>query len=123
MQIGQLAERAGVTVDTVRFYEKKGLLDRSHIGRRENGYREYAEGAVERLGMIRLAQAAGFSLAEIVEIFALWDERRLSDELVLSHLRMKQQQIAAKIAELEQIQRYVGDKIAQMERGRAELGA
>jgi DNA-binding transcriptional MerR regulator len=105
-----------LTVDTIRFYEKKGLISHTHFSRRENGYREYTDGAIERLEMIKLAQAAGFSLAEIVELFALWDENQLTDELILAHLREKRQHIANKIAELEQIQRYVTDKIRQMER-------
>jgi DNA-binding transcriptional MerR regulator len=116
MQIRHLAEQTRLTVDTIRFYEKKGLISHTHFSRRENGYREYTDGAIERLEMIKLAQAAGFSLAEIVELFALWDENRLTDELILAHLREKRQHIANKIAELEQIQRYVTDKIRQMER-------
>jgi DNA-binding transcriptional MerR regulator len=116
MQIRHLAEQTRLTVDTIRFYEKKGLISHTHFSRRENGYREYTDGAIERLEMIKLAQAAGFSLAEIVELFALWDENRLTDELILAHLREKRQHIANKIAELEQIHRYVTDKIRQMER-------
>jgi len=64
--IGQLAKLAGVKSDTVRFYERKGLLPRAT--RSATDYRIYDDAAVERLSFVRKAQALGFSLDEIGRI-------------------------------------------------------
>lgn len=115
MRIGQLAQHSGVSIDTIRFYEKCGLLDHSHVERGENGYRAYAAGALERLAMIKHAQSAGFTLSEIRELFSLWDRNALGDEQIMEHLRDKQRVIAQKIAELDHIHRYITNKIRQYE--------
>lgn len=62
MQIGEMADATGMSRDTLRFYEKRGLL-RSR--RSANGYRHYPPEAVEWLRYLRLAQSLGFTLAEI----------------------------------------------------------
>ena len=68
MRIGELAERAGTTAKTLRFYEQAGLL--SAPERTPSGYRDYDEVALDRLRFIRAAQAAGLTLAEIAEVIA-----------------------------------------------------
>jgi MerR family copper efflux transcriptional regulator len=67
--IGQLARRAGVGVETVRFYERQGLLAPPPRG--TSGYRQYPQDAVARLHFIRRAKALGFSLREIRELLSL----------------------------------------------------
>lgn len=67
--IGKLATEAEVTTDTIRYYEKEGLL--APTGKTEAGYRLYGEGAVLRVRFIKQAQQCGFSLAEIRELLAL----------------------------------------------------
>jgi len=62
MQIGELAIATGLSRDTLRFYEKRGLL---RARRLDNGYRDYPEQAVQWLCYLRSAQALGFTLAEI----------------------------------------------------------
>jgi DNA-binding transcriptional MerR regulator len=69
-RIGQLAKAAGVSTDTLRHYERKGLL---HSQRTRNGYRQYSEGALERVGTIRKALAVGFTLDELSAIFKVFD--------------------------------------------------
>ena len=63
MRIGQLAVAAGVTVQTVRFYERRGLI--AQPTRRESGYREYPDGAVDEIRTVLQLKALGFTLAEI----------------------------------------------------------
>jgi len=63
MRIGQLAEAAGVTVQTVRFYERRGLL--AAPARRDSGYREYPSATVDEILKILRLKALGFTLAEI----------------------------------------------------------
>jgi len=67
--IGQLAKRGGVGIDTVRYYERKGLL--SPRTRLAAGYRRYGDLELARLRFVRRAQALGFSLKEIKEPRAL----------------------------------------------------
>lgn len=67
--IGELASRTGVGIETIRFYEKKGLIpdpERSH-----SGYRQYPEDAVRRIRFVLHAKDLGFSLAEIGELLSL----------------------------------------------------
>src|SRR5438067_12884551 len=66
MQIGELAKRAGVSVQTIRFYERRKLL--SEPARTESGYRQYRQEELTRLKFIRQAKSLGFSLGEVREI-------------------------------------------------------
>ncbi len=69
LSIGQVARRAGVGVETVRFYEREGLLEEPP--RRTSGYRQYSEQVVKRIHFIKRAQKLGFSLKEITELLML----------------------------------------------------
>ncbi|MGQ0586533.1 MAG: heavy metal-responsive transcriptional regulator [Gammaproteobacteria bacterium] len=69
MTIGKLAREAGVGIDTVRFYERAGLLPKAQ--RTASGYRLYGPGDADRLRFIRRAKALGFSLDEIAELLKL----------------------------------------------------
>lgn len=71
LNIGKVAAQAGVGVDTVRFYERSGLLPKPD--RTASGYRVYRPDAADRLRFIRRAKALGFSLDEIRELLALND--------------------------------------------------
>jgi len=69
MTIGKVAKQAGVGVETVRFYEREGLLEEPP--RRPSGYRQYPQDTVERLQFIKRAKELGFSLKEVKELLAL----------------------------------------------------
>lgn len=69
LTIGKLARQAGVNIDTVRYYERAGLLPKAP--RSAGGYRLYAQGDADRLRFIRRAKALGFTLEEIAELIAL----------------------------------------------------
>ena len=68
--IGELAKATGVSTDTLRHYERKGVL---HSQRAGNGYREYREDALERVRMVRQGLAIGFTLDELRSIFKVFD--------------------------------------------------
>src|SRR5277367_4243442 len=68
-QIGQVAQRTGLSIDAIRFYEKAGLLPRP--ARTQGGYRLYQEQEVADLEFIQRAQHLGFSLNEIRELFSI----------------------------------------------------
>ncbi len=69
LTIGQVAKHAGVGVETLRFYEREGLIEKPN--RRPSGYREYQPNAVKRVHFIRQAKGLGFTLKEIAELLSL----------------------------------------------------
>ncbi len=69
LTIGQVAKAAGVGVETIRFYEREGLINEP--ARRPSGYRQYPQDAVRRIQFIKNAKALGFSLKEISELLEL----------------------------------------------------
>jgi DNA-binding transcriptional MerR regulator len=68
--IGELAKATGVSTDTLRHYERKGVLNSHRAG---NGYRQYPEDALERVRMVRQGLAIGFTLDELRSIFQVFD--------------------------------------------------
>lgn len=113
MRIGAVAKQTGLSIDTIRFYEKQKLLNPAHVQRSTNSYREFTIEGIERLNMIKHAQAAGFTLNEIRELFGLWEQQILSNDLIVARLVEKQRSITHKIRELEHIQRYISNKLRQ----------
>lgn len=69
MQIGQLAQGTGVAIDTVRYYERNGILPPPQ--RQPSGYRRYDDDDIARLRFVRRAKALGFTLAEIRDLLTL----------------------------------------------------
>ena len=68
LKIGEVARRTGVSVETVRYYEREGILEPP--ARRPSGYRAYPEEAVRRVRFVKRAQQLGFSLRAIAELLA-----------------------------------------------------
>ncbi|MDQ0191543.1 MerR family transcriptional regulator [Alicyclobacillus cycloheptanicus] len=103
MKIQELAAKTGLTVYTIRFYEKEGLLDSRHVRREENNYRNYSEEAIERLKLVKKFQGVGFSLAELKEILQEHDANTLTNLQVIELIRQKMSEIARKKDEYDQI--------------------
>lgn len=99
MGIGAIARRAGVGIDTIRYYERAGLLDPRQ--RLASGYRRYSDAEVTRLRFIRRAQALGFSLKEIQELLDLSSRRDVAR--VKRTAEAKLQDINARIVELQRV--------------------
>lgn len=93
LTVGQVARKAGVGVETLRFYERQGLLEEP--ARKASGYRQYPADVVERLRFIRRAKELGFSLKEIKELLAL----RVDPETTCGEVKRRAQ---AKIADVEE---------------------
>jgi len=99
LTIGQLARVADVNVETVRYYERRGLIAQPP---KAGGYRRYGSQHVERLAFIRRAQGMGFSLDEIAELMQLND---MTDHLKARQLaELKIATISERIAHLQQMQ-------------------
>ena len=94
MTIGELAKSAGTTVQTIRYYEREGLLPRAHRWR-DNNYRDFDEAAVRRLRFIRAAKELGFTLREIKQLLDL-------NVLPTEACGEVAQMIAAKLDDLDQ---------------------
>ncbi len=103
LRIGQLAQRAGVGVETVRFYEREGLI--SEPPRRPSGYRDYPPETVTRIVFIRRAKDLGFSLKEISELLELRVRPRRNCALVKRNADAKIGDIDSKIAALRRMRR------------------
>nr|WP_295081082.1 MerR family transcriptional regulator [uncultured Roseateles sp.] len=101
MNISQLARACQISTDTVRYYEKQGLL--AAAARQENGYRSYAPAQVEQLRFIRGAQALGFSLQEIRAILPLLAQGKLDRAEIEQQLQSKMAQIDSHIAQLQRL--------------------
>lgn len=101
MKIGELAKRAGVGIDTVRYYEREGLLPKAV--RLASGYRSYDEDELRRLRFVRRAKALGFTLPEIRELLALSDHRQDDMAGMKAAASEKLADVEARLAELNRI--------------------
>jgi MerR family transcriptional regulator, copper efflux regulator len=103
LTIGRLAERAGVGVETIRFYERQGLIPEPR--RTPSGYRQYPPGEASRLRFIRRAQELGFSLNEIRELLALRVDASSDCGRVRQRTEAKLESIDEKIRDLRRVKR------------------
>ena len=102
MQIGELAKRTTLTVDTIRFYEKRRLLPKAL--RSTGGFRLYTTGDIDQLHFIRQMHGLGFSLREIGELIDLRARRVDACESVRELLKHKVAGVRAKLHELQRLE-------------------
>ncbi len=115
LTIGALARAAGVGIETIRFYERKGLVPEPP--RTQAGYRQYAPDTVDRLRFIRRAQGLGFSLGEISELLDLRIAELSACGTVEGRVRDKLAQIGEKISELKRIESALERLVVRCEAG------
>jgi MerR family mercuric resistance operon transcriptional regulator len=101
LTIGKLAQHGGVNVQTIRYYERRGLIPKPN--RSSSGYRLYDEEAVRRLAFVRKAQLLGFSLHEIDELLSLRMRPGITCADIRKRARQKIATVEEKIAELTRI--------------------
>lgn len=101
MKIGEIARSSGLSVETVRYYEKQGLLPRAP--RRRSGYREFTDDAVRRLQFIHRAKDLGFTLREIRDLLSLRVERGNTCADVRRRASAKLEEVEARIIELRRV--------------------
>ncbi|MGH9388632.1 MAG: heavy metal-responsive transcriptional regulator [Vicinamibacteria bacterium] len=117
--IGELAHRAGINRETLRYYERRGLLRPTR--RTASGYRLYSRETEERLSFIKRAQSFGFTLDEILMLLGLRPESPQSCRRVLAMLDEKVFDLAGRIGEMKkfhrQLSRYRDRCVEASERG------
>lgn len=101
LRIGEVARKAGVGVETVRFYERQGLIEEP--ARRASGYRQYDESAISRIRFIRRAKDLGFSLLEVGELLAMRTDPGPNCNAVKAQASEKIHQIEHKIESLRRM--------------------
>lgn len=111
--IGTLAEKANVNLETIRFYERKGIIPKP--ARLPSGYRSYSEEDLKRLRFIQVAKKHGFSLKEIKELLHLRVDPNCTCEDVRTRAEHKIQVIEEKIRELKQIKEALAILVASCE--------
>ena len=100
MRIGELCAKTGLSKETVRYYERQGLLENIPQPNRSNNYKVYSAVDLQRLNMIKHAKMLGFTLAEISEVLAVWVDDKFTAEQKQASLRRKLQQLEEKEAAL-----------------------
>ncbi|GAA1688988.1 Zn(2+)-responsive transcriptional regulator [Nonomuraea maheshkhaliensis] len=119
MKIGQVAREAGVSVDAVRFYERRGILPVAR--RRPSGYRVFDAAAVERIRMAKSLQELGFTLDEIVDALAAHDRGGATCDSERWRLEAVVDRIDAKIAELGRARRAAVETLGDCRAGCCRL--
>jgi len=109
LTIGQVAKQAGVNIETVRYYERQGLIP--DPPRRASGYRQYSADFVKRIQFIKRAQTLGFALKEISELLELRIEPDTACDEVRSRAEQKVTAIEQKIQTLERMKRVLDELI------------
>ena len=99
LNIGSVAEAAGLPAKTIRYYESIGLIQPA--GRRANGYRSYSETDMRTLAFIKRARSLGFSVEEVRELLDLWRDRSRRSAKVKSLATRHIAALDSKIAELQ----------------------
>lgn len=99
MNIGEAAERAGISAKSIRYYESVGLIARA--SRRDNNYRDYGDQEIAELRFIHRARSLGFSVKEVGDLLALWRDRKRASQQVREVAQRHIDDIERKIAELQ----------------------
>ena len=97
MLIGEIVQQTGVSRDTIRYYERLGLLQAEGRPSPFNNYKAYPATTVARLGLIQQAKSLGFTLAEIADVLYLWENAQLSNAAIQARITDKVAAIDEKI--------------------------
>lgn len=106
LRTGEVAAQAGVNIQTLRYYERRGLLKEPE--RRASGYREYPPDAVPLIRFIKRAQELGFTLTEIEELLRLRSDQKASCSEVRAAAQAKIEDIEQKVRSLRAMKRALG---------------
>lgn len=118
LTIGRVAKAAGVNVETIRYYQRRGLLDEPE--KPMAGYRRYSEEIVRRIRFIKRAQVLGFTLDEIDELLRLEEATACAETRALAAHKMEL--IGRKLADLKAMQKALAGLVQQCDAGESTKG-
>jgi DNA-binding transcriptional MerR regulator len=119
LKISEVAKLAGVGIDTVRYYERRGILPR--VPRRRSGYREFSDASVERIRLAKELQTLGFRLEEIVELLRAVDSGHATCGNERRHFESVLARVEARIAELREVRRSLVGTLRRCDAGACPL--
>jgi MerR family transcriptional regulator, copper efflux regulator len=114
MLIGQLSKKTGLSKDTIRFYEKIGLICSTDKQAGTRIYKEYDEEMVERLSMINQGKGLGFTLGEMKQLLDEWGNSSIPKSEQIRIVEHKLEEIATKIQQLHQVENYLMNKLCKL---------
>lgn len=117
LTIGQLARAASVNVETVRYYQRKGLV--AEPERPSNSVRRYSEDSVKRIRFIKRAQELGFTLAEIASLLALEDGRSCRETRELAGRKLAI--VESRLADLSRLRRTLRELVTRCDTSRGKI--
>jgi DNA-binding transcriptional MerR regulator len=121
VKIGEVARRAGVTIDTIRFYERRGIL--APPSRRPSGYRDYTDDVIDRIRLARRMQSVGLSLDEVIDALSAHDTGRATCESERWRLDAALDRVDTRIAALKALRREIVSVRTACENGRCDFVA
>lgn len=111
MRISEIVTKSGMSKDTIRFYEKKGLIKVERSDSEWNNYKNYTEEVLDQLLLIKKAKGFGFTLNEISELLALLNENKATCKMLSTKIQSKLKEIDHKIRELKTLRKMIVDNI------------
>ena len=115
MLIGEIVQRTGIGVHTIRFYEKIGLITGDSVQRLPNNYRDYSERVMETLHFIRYGQRIGFSLKEMADLIQEGNLANTPRKRQLELLEAKLVEIDAQMKETRELRKMIVGKIERVQ--------
>jgi DNA-binding transcriptional MerR regulator len=119
LSVGRVAARAGVKIDTVRYYERRGVLPAAE--RRPSGYRSFSPQAVDRIVFVKEMQALGFTLDEIIDLLKLVDSEAATCATARPQVEVTLQRVDAKIVALTAMRDRLGAVLRHCNGGTCSL--
>ncbi len=114
MLIGEIVKRTNLTRDTIRFYEKKGLISVGRSSSRWNNYKNYDDKTLEKLFLIKKAKGFGFTLNEIAGILTLVEGNNASCEIMATKVNKKLTEIDQKINDLLEMRNMISNSFEKL---------
>src|SRR3546814_18722859 len=115
MLIGELSEKTGFSRDTIRFYEKQGLIQLGRRQRRDNNYKEYPEEVFKRLVAIKHIKHLGFTLKEAANLLDMMEENEATCSNVSGFILQKVDLLETKIRELTALRKQLLNSLTKLQ--------
>ncbi|MBD2258036.1 MerR family transcriptional regulator [Pseudanabaena sp. FACHB-2040] len=114
MLIGELVKKTGLPKDTIRFYEKIGLIAAQERQAGTRSYKDYGDEAVEHLAMITQGKKLGFTLKEIKQLMDTWNTAAMPEAEQIRVIEHKLEEIAEKMQHLNVMKTYLTEKLSKL---------